>query len=286
MKNQLLLCFVPLVVIQKWRFSHKLLEQQSLQRSSDFHTFGNTQKSHFLLLKTFVSIRCCFLWVHFPQDSFKCQTDLCATPQGLHSHIISRISWCGFLFILFAMHLFYFYTIILEIPLINSNYLLKGRYKYRYKYSWSFSSWFCSLFPLLRSAEPVLLCLSSITNMNWSVHEDAAAVPDVGCTQLLASLLLYILKLSSWRRWKWMGCVMHYLPLSIRQCKEPDLNKKRCFLMGANIFFVLLGTCLICVQTVNKGFLNPAFTAWKNPSSKPSTVKVPLVLKRQEYNTV
>lgn len=187
MKNQLLLCFVPLVVIEKWRFSHKLLEQQSLKRSSDFHTFGNTQKSHFLLLKTYVSIRCCFLWVHFPQDSFKCQTDLCATPQGLHTHVFSRISWCGFLFILLAMHLFYFYTIILEIPFINSNYLLKGRYKYRIQL----------ILQLL-----ALLCLSSLTNMNWSVHEDAAAVPDVGYTQLLASLPLYILKLSSWRRWK------------------------------------------------------------------------------------
>lgn len=74
--------------------------------------------------------------------------------------------------------------------------------------------------------------------------------------------------------------------LSIRECKQSDFNQKWCFLMRENILLVILGTCLFYVQTGNNGFLNPALTAWKNPSSKPSTVKVPLFLKSQEYNTM
>lgn len=159
-------------------------------KSSDFIPL-ETQGSLFLLLKAFVSIR-----VHFPQDSFRCQTDLCATLRDC-THVFQVEFW------------FSSYSVILEISLINSNYLLKCRHKYL----WFFRCCSCCLFSPLRSAEPVLLCVFSVTNMNWSVNEDASAVPDVGCTQLLASLPLYILKLWFLRRWRWMRCVMYYLPL-------------------------------------------------------------------------
>lgn len=153
----------------------------------------------FLLLKTFMSIRCCFLWVHFPQDSFKWQTDLCAAPQGLHTRVSSRINWWGSLFILS------FWKYHLSIPIIFWNVDINPADSPMRR--------FCYLFSPLRSVEPVLLCVFSITNMNWSVNEDASAVPDVGYTQLLASLPLYILNLWSLRRWKLMGYVTYYLPL-------------------------------------------------------------------------
>lgn len=54
-----------------------------------------------------------------------------------------------------------------------------------------------------------------------------------------------------------MGCVLYYLPLSIRQCKEPDLNKKLCFLMGANVFLASIRNMIDLCSDSKQGILKP-----------------------------